>query len=43
MDKLIDEAIVLGISGDNEYSKLNWKNSINVNLENIQLKKSKVA
>jgi len=25
MDKLMDEAIVLGISGDNEYCKLNWK------------------
>tara|TARA_B100001093_G_scaffold67446_1_gene57459 strand:+ start:5562 stop:6071 length:510 start_codon:yes stop_codon:yes gene_type:complete len=25
MDKLMEEAIVLGISGDNEYCKLNWK------------------
>ena len=24
MDKLMDEAIVLGVSGDNEYCKLNW-------------------
>ena len=25
MDKLMEEAIVLGVSGDNEYCKLNWK------------------
>ncbi|MBL6911032.1 MAG: redoxin domain-containing protein [Pirellulales bacterium] len=27
MDKLCDEAIVMGVSGDNEYCKLNWKMS----------------
>ena len=35
MDKLIDEAIVLGVSGDNEYSKLNWK-KFNDTLTNIK-------
>ena len=25
MDKLMDEAIVMGVSGDNEFCKLNWK------------------
>jgi peroxiredoxin (alkyl hydroperoxide reductase subunit C) len=27
MDKLCDEAIVMGVSGDNEFCKLNWKMS----------------
>ena len=27
MDKLLEEAAVLGISGDNEFCKLNWKQS----------------
>ena len=35
MDKLVDEAIVVGISGDNEYSKLNWK-KFNNTLTNIK-------
>ncbi len=26
MDKLVDEATVIGISGDNEFCKLAWKN-----------------
>ena len=35
MDNLVDEATVVGISGDNEFCKLAWKNS-NVIIQNIR-------
>ena len=38
MDKLLEEAAVLGISGDNEFCKLNWKqsNDLIADIENCQ-------